>query len=45
MQLSPETLVVAMEEALARPRPEPGPELRLDGADRVAELLLELARS
>jgi len=44
-QLSPETLAVAMEEALARPRPESRPELRLDGADRVAELLLELARS
>jgi predicted glycosyltransferase len=44
-QLSPQTLGTAMDEALSRPRPESRPELRLDGADRVAELLLELAGS
>ena len=44
-ELSSETLAAAMDRALSRPSPESRPELRLDGADRVAELLLELARS
>lgn len=44
-KLSADTLAMAMDQALSRPRPQSRPELRLDGADRVAELLLELARS
>jgi len=43
-RLSAEVLAEAMASNLARPRPTPQLELRLDGAEQVAAHLLELAR-
>jgi predicted glycosyltransferase len=43
-ELSPGRLAAAMREALSDPRPAPAGSLPLDGADRVAEELLDLAR-
>jgi predicted glycosyltransferase len=44
-ELSPVSLAEAMEQALAAPRPKQPPRLKLDGADAVADRLIELAHA
>jgi predicted glycosyltransferase len=44
-ELSAETLAVAMQHAVARPRQKLSGELQLDGAARVADCLIQLADS